>query len=42
MPVQDRGDGRHRKRRLWVVTDQYMVFFQFTESKAGERPVELL
>ena len=42
LPVQDGGDGRLRKGRMWVVTDQHMAFFLFTESKAGEHPVELL
>jgi transposase len=42
LPVQDGGDGRLRKGRMWVITDQHMAFFLFTESKEGEHPVELL
>lgn len=42
MPVQDRGDGRLRKGRMWAFTDQQQVFFAFTESKEGVYPVEAL
>lgn len=42
MPVQDGGDGKLRKGRMWAFTDQEQVFYAFTESKAGKFPNALL
>jgi transposase len=42
MPVQDGGDGKLRKGRMWAFTDQDQVFYAFTESKAGKFPNALL
>ena len=42
MPVQDAGNGRLRKGRMWAFTDQEQVFYAFTDSKEGRFPVELL
>ncbi len=42
MPVQDGGDGKLRKGRMWAFTDQDQVFYAFTESKEGRFPAELL
>ncbi|MEO0601339.1 MAG: transposase [Myxococcota bacterium] len=39
MPVQDGGNGRLRKGRMWAFTDQEQVFYAFTETKAGAFPV---
>lgn len=41
-PVQDGGDGKLRKCRMWAFTDQMQVFYAFTESKEGKFPAELL
>jgi hypothetical protein len=41
-PVQDEGNGRLRKGRLWTFTDGHHTFYAFTGSKKGEFPVELL
>lgn len=41
-PVQDGGDGRLRKGRLWAFTDQQQVFYAFTPTKAGVFPAQLL
>lgn len=35
MPVQDGGDGKLRKGRMWAFTDQDQVFYAFTDSKHG-------
>ena len=42
MPVQDAGNGRLRKSRLWAFTDQQQVFYAFTLTKEGVEPAELL
>ena len=42
MPVQDGGDGKLRKGRMWAFTDQDQVFYAFTGSKEGEHPARLL
>lgn len=42
MPVQDGGDGKLRKGRMWAFTDQEQVFYAFTESKSGKFPNALL
>ena len=42
MPVQDGGDGKLRKGRMWAFTDQDQVFYAFTGSKDGEHPARLL
>jgi len=36
-PVQDRGDGKLRKGRLWVFSDQRQAFYAFSEDKKGHR-----
>ena len=41
-PVQDRGDGKLRKGRLWVFSDQRQAFYAFSEDKKGHRPKQLL
>ena len=41
-PVQDGLDGKLRKGRLWAVTDQQEVWYQFTDTKAGKNPAEFL
>ncbi|MCB9682424.1 MAG: IS66 family transposase [Alphaproteobacteria bacterium] len=41
-PVQDGGDGKLRKGRMWAFTDQEQVFYAFTDTKQGKFPVELL
>jgi len=42
MPVQDGGDGKLRKGRMWGFTDQEQVFYAFTETKEGHFPNQLL
>ena len=42
MPVQDGGDGKLRKGRMWAFTDQEQVFYAFTDTKHGKFPAELL
>ena len=42
MPVQDGGDGRLRKGRMWAFTDQEQVFYAFTDTKQGKFPTSLL
>jgi len=41
-PVQDGGNGRLRKGRLWAFTDQEQAFYAFTATKEGEYPAKLL
>jgi len=41
-PVQDRGDGKLRKGRFWVFTDQRQAFYAFSEDKRGKHPLEIL
>lgn len=41
-PVQDRGDGKLRKGRMWAVTDQQQVGYAFTDTKEGKFPAEIL
>ena len=41
-PVQDRGDGKLRKGRFWVFTDQRQAFYAFSEDKKGSHPLEIL
>jgi transposase len=41
-PVQDGGDGRLRKGRLWAFTDQEQVSYAFTATKEGKFPAALL
>lgn len=42
MPVQDGGNGALRKGRLWAITDQQQVVYQFTETKKGVWPLAFL
>lgn len=42
MPVQDGTDGKLRRGRMWAYTDQQQVVYQFTDTKHGTFPVELL
>jgi len=42
MPVQDGGDGKLRKGRMWAFTDQEQVFYAFTDTKEGKEPAALL
>jgi len=42
MPVQDGGNGKLRKGRLWAFTDQEQVFYAFTDTKQGKFPSALL
>lgn len=41
-PVQDGGDGKLRKGRLWAYTDQQQVCYAFTPTKEGTFPAQLL
>lgn len=41
-PIQDGGNGKLRKGRMWAFTDQEQVFYAFTDTKEGTFPVELL
>lgn len=41
-PVQDGLDGNLRKGRLWAVTDQQEVWYQFTDTKEGKNPAAFL
>lgn len=41
-PIQDGGDGRLRKGRLWAFTDQAQVMYAFTPTKQGEFPAQIL
>lgn len=41
-PIQDGGDGKLRRGRLWAFTDQQQVFYAFTETKEGKFPNALL
>ena len=40
--VQDGGDGKLAKGRLWVFTDQKQAFFGFSRTKHGHHPADLL
>ena len=42
LPVQDGGDGKLRKGRMWAFTDQNQVFYAFTDTKEGKFPNALL
>lgn len=42
LPIQDGGDGKLRKGRMWAFTDQDQVFYAFTPTKHGEFPEQLL
>ena len=41
-PVQDGLDGKLRKGRLWAITDQQEVWYQFTDTKEGIHPADFL
>lgn len=41
-PVQDRGDGKLRKGRLWVFTDQRQALYAFSPDKKAMRPLQIL
>jgi len=41
-PIQSGGDGELRRCRLWCYTDQQMVRYHFTTTKAGSGPVQFL
>lgn len=42
LPVQDGANGKLRKGRLWVFTDQRQAFYAFSPDKKGERPKDIL
>ncbi len=42
LPVQDGGDGKLRKGRMWVFTDQEHALYAFTPTKEGVYPAALL
>ena len=41
-PVQDGGDGKLRKGRFWVFTDQRQAFYAFSGDKKGIHPMKIL
>ena len=41
-PVQDGGNGKLRKGRIWAFTDQEQVWYAFSGTKKGEVPARLL
>jgi len=42
LPVQDGTDGKLRKGRMWVATDQTQAFYWFSATKEGEVPTDAL
>ena len=42
LPVQDGGNGRLRKGRLWVFSDQRQAFYAFSDDKKATRPLAIL